>query len=306
VEGGKGMALNVHQLHIFYTVAERGSFSAAAQTLHMTQPAVTMQVQALEERFGTKLLNRTTKKLVLTEAGQRLLPQARKAVELMRDTDVLMVKFVEGLKGRLQFAASLTIGEYVLPRLLGSFLRRFPEVSVDMKVMNTTEIIDAVAHQGLDFGIIEAPCDEPGFDAEPVMDDELMLVTPTDHPFAARDEVTLEEVIREPMVLREKGSGTRQIMEEELQRHGIAEDQLHVVSEFGSTGAVKSAVEAGLGLSIISVWTIKHEVALGLLKPVKITGVSFRRQFFAVRLQSSLLPMPAAALLHDLRELSHE
>jgi DNA-binding transcriptional LysR family regulator len=300
------MALNVHQLHIFYTVAERGSFSAAAQTLHMTQPAITMQVQALEERFGTKLLNRTTKKLELTEAGHRLLPQARKAVDLMRDTDVLMVKFIEDLKGRLQFAASLTIGEYVLPRLLGSFLRRFPEVSVDMKIMNTTEIIDAVAHQGLDFGIIEAPCDVPGFDVEPVMNDELMLVTPTDHPFAKRDEVTLEEVIREPMVLREKGSGTRQIMEEELQRHGVKEDQMRIVSEFGGTGAVKSAVEAGLGLSIISVWTIKHEVALGLLKPVKITGVSFRRQFYAVRLLSSLLSMPAAALLHDLRLLSHE
>ncbi|BBI34543.1 LysR family transcriptional regulator [Cohnella abietis] len=300
------MALNVHQLHIFYTVAERGSFSAAAQTLHMTQPAVTMQVQALEERFGTKLLNRTTKKLELTEAGYRLLPQARKAVELMRDTDVLMIKFIENLKGRLQFAASLTIGEYVLPRLLGSFLRRFPEVSVDMKVMNTTEIIEAVAHQGLDFGIIEAPCDVPGFDTEPVMNDELMLVTPTNHPFASRTEVTLAEVIAEPLVLREKGSGTRQIMEEELLNHGVTEEQLRVVSEFGSTGAVKSAVEAGLGLSIISMWTIKHEIALGLLKPVKISGVSFRRQFFAVRLQSSLLPIPAAALLHDLRELSHE
>lgn len=119
------MALNVHQLHIFYTVSERGSFSAAAQTLHMTQPAVTMQVQALEERFGTKLLNRTTKRLDLTEAGHRLLPQARKAVELMRDTDEMMTKYIEELKGRLQFAASLTIGEYVLPRLLGSFCADF-------------------------------------------------------------------------------------------------------------------------------------------------------------------------------------
>ncbi|WP_256761524.1 LysR family transcriptional regulator [Cohnella sp. WQ 127256] len=300
------MALNVHQLHIFYTVAERGSFSAAAQTLHMTQPAVTMQVQALEERFGTKLLNRTTKKLGLTEAGQRLLPQARKAVELMRDTDVMMIKYIEELKGRLQFAASLTIGEYVLPRMLGPFLKRFPDVSVDMKVMNTTEIIDAVAHQGLDFGIIEAPCDVPGFDVEPVMDDELLLIVPADHPYATRENVTLEEVIREPMVLREKGSGTRQIMEEELLRHGVTEAQLHVISEFGSTGAIKSAVEAGLGLSLLSVWTIKHEIALGLLRPVRIAGISFRRQFYAVRLQSSLLSMPAAALLDNLRELSHE
>jgi DNA-binding transcriptional LysR family regulator len=300
------VALNVHQLHIFYTVAERGSFSAAAQTLHMTQPAVTMQVQALEERFGTKLLNRTTKKLELTEAGHRLLPQARKAVELMRDTDVLMARYIEELKGKLQFAASLTIGEYVLPGLLGSFLRKFPNVSIGMKIMNTTEIIEAIGHQGVDFGLIEAPCDVPGFDTEPVMNDELVLVASADHPFASRDEVTLEEVIREPMVLREKGSGTRQIIEEELNRHGVTEDQLHVVSEFGGTGAIKSAVEAGMGVSILSRWTIKHEIALGVLKSVRIAGVSFKRQFFAVRLQSALLPMPAAALLHELREITHE
>ncbi|QMV40276.1 LysR family transcriptional regulator [Cohnella cholangitidis] len=300
------MALNVHQLHIFYTVAERGSFSAAAQALHMTQPAVTMQVQALEERFGTKLLNRTTKKLELTEAGHRLLPQARKAVELMRDTDEMMVAYIEELKGRLQFAASLTIGEYVLPSLLGPFLRRFPDVTVDMKVMNTTEIVDAVAHQGLEFGIIEAPCEVPGLEVQTVMDDELLLITPTDHPFASRDEVTLEEFMREPMVLREKGSGTRMIMEEELRRHGVSEAELRVVSEFGSTGAVKSAVEAGLGLSLLSIWTIKHELALGLLKPVKISGVNFRRQFYAVWLQSSLLSIPATALLQDLRGLSHD
>jgi DNA-binding transcriptional LysR family regulator len=272
----------------------------------MTQPAVTMQVQALEERFGTKLLNRTTKKLELTEAGHRLLPQARKAVELMRDTDEMMVAFIEELKGRLQFAASLTIGEYVLPSLLGSFLRRFPDVTVDMKVMNTTEIVEAVAHQGLEFGIIEAPCEIPGLEVQAVMDDELLLITPTDHPFASRDEVTLEEFMREPMVLREKGSGTRMIMDEELRRHGVSEAELRVVSEFGSTGAVKSAVEAGLGLSLLSIWTIKHELALGLLKPVKIAGVNFKRQFYAVWLQSSLLSMPATALLQDLRGLSHD
>lgn len=300
------MALNVHQLHIFYTVAERGSFSAAAQALHMTQPAVTMQVQALEERFGTKLLNRTTKKLELTEAGHHLLPQARKAVELMKETDALMARFIEDLKGRLVFAASLTFGEYVLPRLLGKFLRKYPDVAVNMKVMNTTEIIDAIANQGLDFGIIEAPCDVPGFEAEPVMNDELVLVVPSSHPFASRTSVTLEEAVAEPMVLREKGSGTRQIMEDELLRHGVSEGQLRVASEFGGTGAVKSAVEAGLGLSIISKWTIKHEVALGLLKPVAIEGVSFVRQFYAIRLKSALLPIPAAALLNDLRELAHE
>lgn len=294
------MALNVHQLHIFYTVAERGTFSAAAQALHMTQPAVTMQVQALEEWFGTKLLNRTTKKLELTEAGHHLLPQARKAVELMRETDAVMAKFAEQLKGRLQFAASLTLGEYVLPPMLSSFLRRHPELSISMKVMNTTDIIEAIANQGVDFGLIEAPCEEPGFHAEPIMDDELVLVVPKGHRFADLREVALSEVVQEPMVLREKGSGTRQVMEDELLRHGVSADGLRVVSDFESSGAIKSAVEEGLGVSVLSAWAVRKEVAAGVLRAVPIRGVAFRRQFFVVRLKSSLLSVPAAALLREI------
>jgi len=300
------MSLNIHQLHIFYTVAERGSFSAAAQTLHMTQPAVTMQIQALEERFGVKLLHRSTKKLELTEAGHCLLPQARKAFELMRETDHIMAKYVENLKGRLNFAASLTIGEYVLPRLLGPFLLRYPEVSVSMQVMNTTEIVESIANQGMAFGLVEAPTDDDAVVTEPVMNDELMLVAPRSHPFFQREEVTLEEAIAEPLVLRERGSGTRQVMVEELERRGVLEEKLRIVSDFGSNGAVKSAVEAGLGLSVLSVWSIKNEAALGLLKPVRIQGVTFRRQFYAVRSKSSDLPMHAAVLLDYIRGLSNE
>jgi DNA-binding transcriptional LysR family regulator len=137
------------------------------------------------------------------------------------------------------------------------------------------------------------------------MDDELMLVVPAGHPFAEREDVELAEVLEQPLILREKGSGTRQVVEDELLRHGADEGRLHVISEFGSTGAIKSAVEAGLGLSVLSEWTVKHETALGLLKTVRIRDVAFRRQFFAVRLQSSLLPVPAAALLEELRRLSH-
>ncbi len=300
------MSLNVHQLHIFYTVADRGSFSAAAQALHMTQPAVTMQIQALEERFGVKLLLRSTKKLELTEAGRCLLPQARKAVELMRETDAVMAKYVEDLKGQLKFAASLTIGEYVLPRLLGPFLKRYPDISVSMRVMNTSEIVEEIAHHGLVFGLVEAPTDDPGVLTEPVMNDELVLIVPVGHPFASREEVTIAEVAKEPLVLRESGSGTRQVMVEEMERHGVKEDQLRIVSDFGSNGAVKSAVEAGLGLSFLSVWSIKNESALGILKPVRIEGVRFRRQFYAVRPKTSDLPLHAAVLLEYLRGLTNE
>jgi len=300
------MSLNVHQLHIFYTVAERGSFSAAAQALHMTQPAVTMQIQALEERFGVKLLLRSTKKLELTEAGYCLLPQARKAIELMEETDAVMAKYVETLKGQLLFAASLTIGEYVLPRLLGPFLREHPEMSVSMRIMNTSEIVEEIAHHGLAFGLVEAPTDDEAVVTEPVMNDELVLVVPPAHPFAEREEVELEEVLAEPFVLRERGSGTRQVLVEELERIGVTEDRLRIVSDFGSNGAVKSAVEAGIGLTVLSVSSIKNEVALGLLRPVRIRNVAFRRQFYAVRSKATELPFHAAVLLQYLRGLTHE
>lgn len=138
------MALNFHQLHIFYTVAEKGSFSHAAGALHMTQPAVTMQVQSLEDYFGVKLFHRSTKKIELSEAGRALLPFAKNSIELIRDTDVAMSKFTMMIEGRLQLGASLTMGEYILPRLLGPFSKDYPNISVSMKVMNTAQILDEV------------------------------------------------------------------------------------------------------------------------------------------------------------------
>lgn len=161
--------MNFHQLHIFYTVLERGSFSAAAQTLHMTQPAVTMQVQALEDYFGTKLFNRSTKKIMLTEAGHTLMPYALRSIQLMRETDQAMSAFTHMLEGRLQLGASLTIGEYVLPRLLGPFGKQYPNISIMMKVMNTSQIMEEILKHQLNFGLIEASVTHPDMVIEPVM-----------------------------------------------------------------------------------------------------------------------------------------
>ncbi|SET47102.1 LysR family transcriptional regulator [Paenibacillus sp. NFR01] len=296
--------MNFHQLHIFYTVSQRGSFSAAAQTLHMTQPAVTMQVQALEDYFGTKLFDRSSKKIALSEAGQALLPFALRSIQLMRDTDQAMSAFTHMLEGRLQLGASLTIGEYILPRLLGPFGKAYPHISIMMKVINTTQIMEEILKHQLTFGLIEAPIRHPELETEPVMDDELKLIVPGDHPLALREAVSLEEALAYPFVLRERGSGTRQVMEEELIAKGFDPGAMNIIMELGSTGAVKSAVEAGLGLTIISSSSIKHEAALGLLKIVPLTDASFKRQFYAVRLKDSLLPISAVTFLTYLREHS--
>lgn len=296
------MALNFHQLHIFYTVAERGSFSAAAQALHMTQPAVTMQVQSLEDYFGTKLLQRSTKRIDLTEAGRALMPFAKNSIKLIRDTDQAMSLFTKQLKGRLQLGSSLTIGEYILPRLLGPFGSEYPHISISMKVMNTAQIMEEILNHQLNFGLIEAPVNHPDMHMEAVMSDELMLVVPKGHPLADQEAATLNEALQYAFVLREQGSGTRLVMEEQLKKKKIDPSFMKIVMELGSTGAVKSAVEAGLGVSFLSASSVKHEVALGLIKLVRISDTKFQRQFYSIYLKSALLPISAVTFLTFLRE----
>ena len=240
------MALNFHQLHIFYTVAERGSFSAAAQALHMTQPAVTMQVQSLEDYFGTKLLQRSTKRIELTEAGRALMPFAQRSIDLIRDTDVQMSKFTKQLKGRLQLGSSLTIGEYILPRLLGPFGQEFPHISISMKVMNTAQIMEEILNHQLNFGLIEAPVNHPDMHMEAVMSDELQLIVGKSHPLAGLETVKLEDVLDYPFVLREQGSGTRLVMEEQLKKKHINPADLKIVMELGSTEQLNPRLKQGL------------------------------------------------------------
>ncbi|ALS21543.1 MULTISPECIES: selenium metabolism-associated LysR family transcriptional regulator [Paenibacillus] len=296
------MALNFHQLHIFYTVAEKGSFSHAAQALHMTQPAVTMQVQSLEDYFGTKLFIRSTKRVELTEAGRTLLPFALRSIELMKETDISMSKFTHMLEGRLHLGASLTVGEYILPRLLGPFSAEYPNISVSMKVNNTKLILEEVLNHQLTFGLVEAEVKHPDVHTEAVLSDELKLIVPQNHPLAERERIPLEEMLKYPFVLREQGSGTRRVMEEELAKAGCDVSMLKIVMELGSTGAVKSAVEAGLGISILSQSSVRHEAALGVLKVKDVEGIRFTRSFYAIYLSSTLLPISAVTFLTFLRE----
>lgn len=296
------MALNFHQLHIFHTVAEKGSFSYAAQALHMTQPAVTMQVQSLEDYFGAKLFHRSTKKIELSEAGRTLLPFAMRSIELIKETDIGMSQFTHMLEGRLHLGASMTVGEYILPRLLGPFGKDYPNISVSMKVINTRQILEEILNHQLNFGIVEAEVHHPDVHVEAVMNDELMLLVPRNHPLADQLTVTMEAVLKYPFVLREQGSGTRMVMEEEMARAGYDPSDMKIVMELGSTGAVKSAVEAGLGISILSQSSLKHEATLGVLVVKRIEDICFSRSFHAIYLNSTILPISAVTFLTFLRE----
>ncbi|MEF3354853.1 selenium metabolism-associated LysR family transcriptional regulator [Paenibacillus sp. GYB006] len=298
--------MNFHQLHIFYTVAEKGSFSAAAQALHMTQPAVTMQIQSLEDYFGTKLIHRSTKKIELSEAGEALLPYALRSMELFRETDEAVAAYTDRLQGRLLIGASLTIGEYVLPRLLGPFGKKYPDISIVMNVMNTTQIVEGIMKNQLNFGMIEAPLSHPDLIVEPGMHDELKLIVPAQHPLVLLQEVKLEDILEYPFIVREKGSGTRQVMEAAMKDKGIEPSSLNTVMELGSTGAIKSAVEAGVGITIISPYSVKHEVALGLVKVLDLKDITFSREFYEVYSKSSMLPISAVTFLNYLKKYAQD
>ncbi len=296
------MGLNFHQLHIFHTVAEYGSFSAAAHALSMTQPAVTMQVQALEEYFGTKLFHRTTKRVELSDAGKALLHYARQAIELMRETERVMAGYTQMLKDRLHMGASLTIGEYILPRVLVSFAQEFSNISISLKVLNTMQMIEEIANHHLTFGLVETQVDHPDIASEVVLSDELVLIMPPDHPLRDEETPTFEQLLGYPFVLREQGSGTRMVMENEMRRNGCDPSRLKIVMELGSTGAVKSAVEAGIGMSVLSRSSVKHESALGTVLTKRIHGMNIVRDFHAVYLKHAMLPMAALTLLSFLKK----
>ncbi len=296
------MALSFHQLHIFHTVAEKGSFSAAAQALHMTQPAVTMQIQALEEYFGSKLFHRSTKRIELSEAGKALLPYAKRSIELVRETDVAMSKFTHMLQGRLQLGSSLTVGEYILPRLLGPFNQLYPNIAIQLKIVNSSLIVEELIKHQLTFGLIEVLVVHPDIHTEAVLRDELKLIVPHGHPLLDLGTVTMAEAMKYPFILRERGSGTRQVMEEALVNAGIDPLGMRIGMELGSTGAVKSAVEAGLGITFLSQSSVKHELALGVLCVVPLENIRIERNFYAVYLKSDILPISAVTFLTFLRE----
>lgn len=295
------MGVNFHQLHIFYTVASKGSFSAAAQVLHMTQPAVTMQIQSLEEYFGAKLFHRSTKKLQLSDAGRTLLPYARRSIDLVQETEQAMTNYSNELHGKLQLGASLTIGEYVLPPLLGSFGAKHPKMELCMQVMNTRQIVAGIRGHHLDLGLVEAPVPDTDLVVEAVMEDELLLIVPSGHSLAGKGVVSLSELTPCSFVLREQGSGTRTVMEDTLRQQGIDPDLLQVVMELGSTGAVKSAVEAGLGVSMLSPSAVRHEYRLGLVDILRVKEISFTRKFYVVHLRDTMLTWPAATFLSHLK-----
>ncbi len=284
------------RLQVFHTVARLLSFTKAADELHMTQPAVTFQVRQLEEQFNTRLFDRTHNRISLTDAGHRVFESAGKIFQLYAEMDNSVRELTGDISGVLILGASTTIAEYMLPVLLGDFKEKFPDVVIRLKVANTDGIVSQVENNMIDLGVVEAPVSNKNLVVEKCREDELVLIVPPNHKLANNKVVSLAEITKYPFICREEGSGTREVMIESMHAAGISNADLSVSMELGSLEAIKGAVEAGMGVSVLSSATIEKELKLGSLVAVKLDPPLTRpfsfvhqKQKFRVRAMDELL-----------------
>jgi DNA-binding transcriptional LysR family regulator len=268
------------RLQVFYTVARHLSFTKAAEQLFMTQPAVTFQVKQLEEQFSARLFERSHGKIALTPAGQMVMSYAERILGLSQEMETRVADLTGAMGGPLLLGASLTIAEYILPRILGEFKGQHPQVHAHMTVGNSELIETRVADHTLDLGLIETPSHLPGLRTEVCCEDELVVICAPDHKFAKMRRVKPQEIVGEPYISRETGSGTREFADQYLRRCNVMPEDLSIVMELGSLEAIKGVVETGLGVSIVSRATATKERQLGTLVMVQLEPRLIRTMSF--------------------------
>jgi DNA-binding transcriptional LysR family regulator len=270
--------MDTRQLAAFCTVVERRSFSQAAERLGVTQPAVSLQVRALEKRLGTQLLDRSGRRVEPTEAGWRLYRGAQRMLALEDQLVADVAASGEGdLAGDLVLGASTGPAAVVVPVVLGEFHRLNSDVRVFLTVSDTHSIVERVAARELELGIVGAARRHRGVRFEPFFSDEVILVCPPGHPFSGRT-VTLEELREEPLILMQEGAGVRQIVEDALRRQGIRLRDLDVRLELGLQESVRRAVEAGYGVTFISRTAVESDLAAGRLAEARVEGLEATRE----------------------------
>ncbi|MEW9051228.1 MAG: LysR family transcriptional regulator [Neobacillus sp.] len=272
--------MNIESLQMFCLVVDEGSISQAARLSYVSQPAVTRQIHQLENYYGALLFDRTDGTMKVTEAGKMLYPYAKTIVHDFKRSKEVIKQAMGEYEITLHLGASFTIGEYLLPSLLGRFKKEIPEMKVTLTIKNTPNVLEDLANDVIDLALVEGLVENESLLVEKFADDELILICSPEHPWAGK--VQVDELLNERMIMRESGSGTRLVVENILRKHGILE-KINGYMELGSTQAIKGAVEAGLGISILPRLTVAREIDLGVLKEVDIEGVTIKRNLWLVK-----------------------
>jgi LysR family transcriptional regulator, transcriptional activator of the cysJI operon len=291
--------LESFRLRVFREVARHCSFRRAAEALYITQPAVTQHIKALEEETGAALFDRGSGGVQLTEAGRTLLRYAEESQRALNDAAEAVAALRGELRGRLQLAASTTIAQYLLPDVLGKFLSKHPAVDLVLESANTAQVVRSVLDGSAALGLIEGPAHRSQLLVTPWLEDELVLVVPHDHEWASRS-VRLQELTEARLLLRESGSGTREVLEDALAEAGAPLTRVHCHMELGSTETLLGCIEAGLGVGFASRFAIRRQLRLGSLSVAKVNGLKVRRPLSIVQMRSPELHGVSAAFAESL------
>jgi DNA-binding transcriptional LysR family regulator len=274
--------MDLRRLEVFVKVAELGSFSRAAEALFLTQPTVSEHIRGLEEDLGVQLLDRLGRGAVPTPAGEVLLAYARRVLILMREARQAIDQFQGRLSGELVVGGSTIPGEYVLPALIGRFKSKYPDISISLRVGSTRQVSEWVEEGRVEIGVVGARPASRALQARELMADEMVIVVPADHPWNGRAGVALTDVRTQPLILRERGSGSREALERALSAAGTELGAFRIAGEMGSTQAVKQAVRAGVGIALISKRAVEDECRARLLWCVKVRDLNVARSFHLV------------------------
>jgi len=294
-------AVTLRQLRTFKTVADLTSFSAAAQRLKLSQPSVSYQVKELEETLGLPLLDRLGKRVQLTEAGNVLYNYARRMLDVLDEATVVIEEMRGIQRGTLRVGASTTVGIYLLPAALGAFKKLHPGLVISLEIGTRARVQDQVLRNELDLAVVGPALKDPELAIIPFLSDELAVVAPAGHPLAGRRGLTLKDLADQPFIMREASSGSRLSLEKAARKAGA---KLRVAMELGSNGAIKHAVESGLGLAVISRYATALEFSSGRLVELDVRGFPIRRDWHIVHLRRRKLPASVLAFIDFLKETS--
>lgn len=276
-------ALDLRQIEVFCYVARFRSFSKAADALLLTQPTISGHIKTLEESLSLVLFDRLGREVTLTHAGEVLYTYAKRLVAVKTAAGQALQELQGGVIGELLIGGSSIPGQYVLPPILGHFKRQYPDITVVLSITDTMDIIERIIRGDLELGIVGACVPHAQVLYDRFMPDELVLAVARDHPWAQQGTVPLAALEQEPFIQRERGSGSRLVMEQTLKQHGFEPTGLRTVAEMGSTEAIKQGIKAGIGVSILSRIALTDELQAGSVCIVEIDGVTLQRGFYIIR-----------------------
>ena len=295
--------MNLKQLEVFIKVAESGSFSKGAEATFITQSTVSQHISALESEFGLKLLDRTGKGALLTEGGKLLLERARRLVDYAREIPLALGRFKGVEEAVLRIAGSGIPGEYMIPAALPLLISRFPGLTLILVQGDSREVLAKLMAEEVEFGIVGGWSAEDSLEFTTFAKDQLVLIAPASHRWSGGSGIQLAELLGEPLVLRESGSGTGKAATDALWEAGIDPASLRVAAHLGSNEAVKRAVIAGVGVSFVSAISVQRELDQGSLVQIPVVGIEIKRQFYLAKRKGRELSPAAIALSTVLSEL---